>query len=192
MTFSLQTTLSRTRRLLPVVLLCTSGLWLTSCFDDDDSKADKYKDWRERNDHYLDSVAALRMSDGTPYYTKVVPSWAPGTYVLMHWHNDRALTERNLVPMDNSITSITYELYNIDGVKISDSFSNADSLYTSRPSSNIIGMWAGLTHMHVGDSVTMVMPSSAGYGTVQQNVIPPYSTLVYNVKLKAIPAYEVP
>lgn len=184
--------LRKISRILPVALLCGATLTLTSCFNDDDTNEVKYKEWREQNKKYIDEAEAKTNADGSLYYTKITPSWAPDAYVLMHWHNDRALTEKNLSPMDNSTTQITYELFDINNERISDSFNNPDSLYTSRPSQNIIGMWTALTHMNVGDSVTIVMPSQSGYGEYPSGKIPPYSTLVYNVKLKAITAYEIP
>ena len=179
-------------RIIPAAMMCCSGIMLTSCFDDGDSTSEKYKDWREKNENYVMEALAMTSEDGTPFYEKIIPSWAPNTFVLVHWHNDRALTEKNLSPMDNSTVSITYRLLNIEGEELSNSFANPDSLYTSKPSNNIIGVWAAMTNMHVGDSVTMVIPSEAGYGDLLKGDIPPYSTLVYNVKLKAIPAYEVP
>lgn len=178
-------------RVMAGLLVLGAATGLTSCFEDDDSVAVKYKEWRQRNEQYvLDEEA--RMEGGVAYYSKIVPSWAPNAFSLVHWHNDRSLTQENLSPMDNSTVQITYELFDIDGKKLSDSFSNADSLYTSKPNQNIVGMWATLTNMHVGDSVTIVMPSQAGYGEVARGEILPYSTLIYNVKLRAITAYEVP
>lgn len=174
------------------MLLGISGIALTGCFEDKESIAEQYKDWREKNEQYIVEAEGMKNDDGSSFYTRIVPSWAPNAFVLMHWHNDRSLTASNLMPMDNSTTKITYELFNVDGEKLSDSFSNTDSLYTSRPSSNIIGMWSALTHMNVGDSVTMVIPSQAGYGIRATGGILPYSTLIYNVKLKAVTAYEVP
>lgn len=179
-------------RLIPVALMCSSGILLTSCFDDEESTAEKYKEWRAQNEQYLIDAQSMTAEDGGPYYEKITPSWAPNAYVLIHWHNDRSLTEKNLSPLDNSTVSITYQLLNIEGDELSNSFNRADSLYTSRPSSNIIGMWAAMTNMHIGDSVTMVIPSQAAYGEVPNGNIPPYSTLIYNVKMKAISAYEVP
>lgn len=174
------------RKLFPAVMMCGCGIFLTGCFDDSDSLSEQYKDWRTRNENYFDSV------ENTESYTEIIPSWAPNTSVLVRWHNDRSLTQNNLSPMDNSTVAITYELFNIDGKKISDSFANRDSLYISKPSQNIIGVWAALTNMNVGDSVTMVIPSAAGYGESNRTDIPPYSTLVYNIKMKAITAYEMP
>lgn len=182
----------RFHKALVAFLSCGIGLTLTSCFNDDDSNSEKYKEWRTQNEQFLTEAEAMTNSDGSAYYEKIVPSWAPNTYVLVHWHNDRALTASNLSPMDNSTTQIKYELMNINNVTVSTSYANADSLYTSKPSQNIIGMWTALTHMNVGDSVTMVIPSNAGYGEVSYGDILPYSTLIYNVKLKAITAYEVP
>lgn len=174
------------------LLLSGLALMVAGCFHDPDSPADTYREWKDRNEQYV-SEAELRTDDnGNPYFEKIVPSWAPNTFVLVHWHNDRALTENNLSPMDNSTTQIKYQLLDIDGKELSNSYSAADSVYTSKPSSNIIGMWTALTHMNVGDSVTMVIPSSAGYGELNYSGITPYSTLIYNVKFKAIKAYEVP
>lgn len=179
-------------RLFFLLFLCSTGFVLTSCFEDDETVEEKYKDWRLKNNQYLVEAENKSDENGNAYYTKIVPSWAPDGYVLIHWHNDRKLTANNLSPMDNSTVQIKYELYNIDDELISDSYSRTDSVYTSKPSQNIIGMWAAMTHMNVGDSVTLVIPSQSGYGERGQNPILPYSTLVYNVKMKAITAYEVP
>ena len=175
-----------------MLLLCSAGLALTGCFEDAETTAEKYKEWKQRNEQYVLEAEAKTDEDGQPYYTKLAPSWAPDAFALVHWHNDRDLTKDNLQPMDNSTTQITYELFDIDGESISNSFSNRDSLYTSRPSQNITGVWYPLTQMNVGDSVTIVIPSQAGYGEMNYSGIKPYSTLIYNIKLKAITAYEVP
>lgn len=180
------------KRIFPVVLMCSAGLTLTACFDDEESISEKYKEWRGQNLEYLKAAEDSVSEDGKPYFEKLVPAWAPNTYVLVHWHNDRALTANNLSPMDNSTTKITYELFDINGKRLADSFSAVDSVYTSKPLDNIIGMWAALTSMNVGDSVSMVIPYEAGYGEFTHGTVQPYSVLRYNVKLKEISAYEVP
>lgn len=183
------------RKLTKAFALLTAGLLtagLTGCFDDKESKAEQYREWRELNEKYVLDAEARKDENGDPYYTMITPSWAPGAFALIHWHNDRSLTEKNLSPMDNSTIRMTYELFDIDGEKISDSFANTDSVYQSQPNKNIIGVWTALTHMNVGDSVTLVLPSQAGYGEVSFSDIKPYSTLIYNIKLKAVTAYEVP
>ena len=174
------------------VLMCCAGIMLSACFEDKDSIPEKYREWKEQNEKYMADAEAMTDENGKLHYEKIIPSWAPEAFALVHWHNDRSQTEKNLSPMDNSLVSITYQLLDINGKELSSSFDRTDSLYTSRPSNNIIGVWVALTNMHIGDSVTMVIPSQAGYGEASHGGITPYSTLVYNVKMKAIPAYEVP
>lgn len=180
------------KKFFPLLLVGLMGLSVSGCFDDDDPLLEQYKDWKAQNDQYLLDAENQKDENGAPYFTKIVPSFAPDTYVLVHWHNDRSATEKNLSPMDNSTTRIIYQLFNVEGEELSNSFSNPDSIYTSKPLNNIIGVWSALTSMHVGDSVTLVIPSQAGYGERVYGDIKPYSTLVYGVKLKAVTAYEVP
>ncbi|MDE5846117.1 MAG: FKBP-type peptidyl-prolyl cis-trans isomerase [Muribaculaceae bacterium] len=113
--------------------------------------------------------------------------------ILAQWHNDRSLTAGNLVPMDNSTVDIIYEGKYYNGVTFDSSFSQTtygDSIYRCKPTDMISGFWAMLTNMHVGDSVTCVIPSSAGYGASSSSLMP-YSTLVFNIKLKSIYKYEM-
>lgn len=187
-----KTSLKNLHKVLLLSAVFSMAAALTGCFNDPESTAEKYREWKEKNEAYVAEQELLTNPDGTPYYRKIVPSWAPDAYALVHWYNDPALTENNLSPMDNSTVSITYELFDIEDKRLSDSFSSTDSLYTSRPSQNIVGVWAPLTHMHVGDSVRIIIPYQAGYGEIGNGTINPYSTLVYNIKLKKINAYEIP
>lgn len=189
MTLNIAKTIRRSLVAIPIGLICLS---VSGCLKDEDNISEEYVEWRDKNLKYLEEAEALTDENGNAYYERIVPSWATNTFALVHWYNDRSLTEKNLSPMDNSTVQITYELYNIDGDTISTSYASRDSLYTSKPYQNIIGVWAPLTQMHVGDSVKIVIPYQAGYGERKYGNIPPYSTLVYNIKLKAITAYEVP
>lgn len=180
------------RYLTYIPLLASLLLLLNSCLDDNDADDTQ---WIDDNRQYLLDCENKVDASGNKVFEKIVPSWAPGTYVLMQWHNDRTKTEKNLSPLDNSTVYVTYELQNVKGETLQTSFSSTqygDSIYCTRPNQNIIGFWAALTNMHVGDSVTMVIPSSAAYGNTAHGTVPAYSTLVYGVKLKAIPAYQIP
>lgn len=172
---------------IPLVFLAFS---MTGCLDDDDPETN-YAEWKSRNDEYVTRMEALS-ENGEKVYTKVVPDWAPGNSVLIKWHNDRTLTQGNLSPLSNSTINIKYEMEDIDGKALGNSYSAADSVYQSRPNNNIIGMWAAMTQMHVGDSVTMVIPWASAYGVAGRGSILPFSTLIYHVKLKEIVKYELP
>lgn len=176
----------KTTKSLKTLLLALLPFALTSCLGDDDNSVD-YSEWIEQNESYLSEKAAD--SD----YEKIVPSWCPGVYILAKWHNDRSLTAGNLVPMDNSTVDVTYKAEYVNGVVLDTSFKNTaygDSIYRCKPLDNIVGFWTMLTNMHVGDSVTCVIPMNAAYGATSTSVVP-YSTLVYHMKLKRIHAFEI-
>lgn len=166
---------------------------LTSCLGNDDDSYD-YKAWINQNETFLAEKEAALGNDGNKLFEKIIPAWAPGVYVLAQWHNDSSLTESNLVPMDNSTVDVIYEVRYVNDVLLDSSYSNTingDSIYRCKPSDNIVGFWTMLTNMHVGDSVTCVIPASAAYGASSSSVMP-YSTLVYHMKLKSIYKYEMP
>lgn len=161
---------------------------LSSCLGSDDDEID-YSVWRAENDQYV-STAENLTENGEKVYTKIVPEWAPNDFVLIKWHNDRSLTEKNLVPLSNSTINIKYEMEDIKGNYLGDSYSNTDSIYQSMPNENIVGMWIAMTNIHVGDSVTLVIPSNSAYGVLQRDPILPFSTLIYHMKLKEVVKYD--
>lgn len=161
------------------------SLGLSSCLGDDNNE--DYKEWRNANDLYM-----LKMENDTSY-TRISPDWAPGVYVLMKWHNNRAETEKNLRPLYNSTCNTVFRLKLIDETVADSSYSqktHGDSIYQTKPSSTVVGFSVALMNMHVGDSCTVIVPYSAGYGDLTQGKVKPYSTLIFDLKLKSIPAYE--
>ncbi|MDE5790237.1 MAG: FKBP-type peptidyl-prolyl cis-trans isomerase [Muribaculaceae bacterium] len=163
---------------------------LTGCLGDDNN--DYYSDWKKQNDDYLANLES-EVNAGRSEYTRFVPDWAPQNSVYVKWHNDRSQTLKNLSPLSTSTVDITYAMENIEGTDLGDSFSATtwgDSIYRSQPNQNIAGMWIAMLNMHVGDSVTMIIPYLSGYGARQMSAIKPYSNLIYHVKMKAIPKYE--
>lgn len=178
------------------VLLIAPGI--TSCLGDDDNNSFDYNAWKNENETYYTRMEDTIGADGKKVFEKITPVWAPGVTILAQWHNDRSLTASNLVPMDNSTVKVTYDAFYVNGVTLDSSkwahtgssWDLSDSTYICKPSDNIVGFWAMLTNMHVGDSVTCVIPQNAAYGASSTSTLP-YSTLVYHMKLKAITAYEV-
>lgn len=157
---------------------------LTSCLK---GESDDYEAWREQNDAYIASI-------DTKEYELVVPDWAPRNSVYIKWHNDRALTADNLVAMSNSTVELKYEVEDIEGTMIDNSYSatTGDSLYVKQPNNTVVGFWIALTTMHVGDSATLIIPYASGYGAGMNNNVRPYTNLIYRVKIKGIRAYEKP
>lgn len=179
-------------RLFTILSILFTCLLLSSCLKDNEVD---YSEWEQANTKYVAEHEAMT-ENGSPVFTRLAPTWAPAAFTLVKWENDRSKTEGNLKPMDNSLVRVQYALENINGTRLSDSYSATasygDSIYQCRPMDNIVGFWHTLTEMRVGDEVTCIIPAVAGYGNVQQGSIPPYSTLIYKIKLVSIPRYEVP
>ncbi|MDE7349629.1 MAG: FKBP-type peptidyl-prolyl cis-trans isomerase [Muribaculaceae bacterium] len=177
--------------IIPAALSIILSAGLTSCLNDDDKNSFDMDAWINDNDAYFTRMQDTIDADGNKVYEKISPVWAPSVSILARWHNDRSLTASNLAPMDNSTVEIKYEGRYFNGSSFDSSYARKDSVYSCQPSSMIVGFWAMLTNMHVGDSVTCVIPYNAGYGTSGTTFMP-YSTLVFDIKLKSIKAYEVP
>ena len=174
---------------LPVIVLAFS---MSSCFNDDDIP--DYQEWYQQNMKYVED-AQNETVDGKHVYQKYVPAWSPSTFVLMRWHNDTSLTRKNLSPLDNSTVLVKYRLRDINRNVVDSSYSMTtygDSLFRTKVNNVITGWQVALTNMHVGDSVTLVVPYSAGYGAMGQGSILPYSTLIFDMMLKEVQAYETP
>ena len=173
--------------ILPTVI---SALSLTSCLGDD--VENDYSAWREKNTEYINKAEAATVN-GVKEYEKVIPAWDKASFVLMKWHNDRSLTASRLSPLDNSTINVKYLLTNVEGDTIDSSYrltANGDSIFQCQPCNMVTGFWIATTSMHVGDSVTAVMPFTCGYGIGGSGSVLPYSTLIFQIKLEKIVALE--
>ena len=154
------------------------------------SVEDEYKNWRESNDEWYHRQAT------SGQYTVLTASWDPSAHALICWHNDTMLTRNNLKPLISSTVDVKYRLSLYDGTRVDSSYTSlsvtqSDSIYRSLVSNNVEGWMIALTHMHVGDSCTVIIPYQQGYGsTKKSDVLLPYSNLVFDMKLVDIYKYK--
>lgn len=179
------------RKLTYLLLLAVTAMTLESCFKEDDW--DKYKDWREAQQSWMDSQLARTDEQGRPFYEKVVSATDANGVVYMHFFNDRNATASNLSPLYTSTVDVRYHgrLYN--DVPFDSSYTSTSPKAGVRrfALSGLISGWnIALQNMHVGDSVQVLIPYESGYGVSGSNSIPPYSALVFLLKLEDIYKYE--
>ena len=159
---------------------------LTSCLGK--SIADEYKDWRETN------IDWYQQQGNSGQYTRLTAPWDPSATTLIRWHNDTMLTKGNLKPLITSTVDVKYHLRLYNGTPVDSSYyltSPADSIYRSVLNQNVEGWMIALTRMHVGDSCTVIVPFPQGYGSYKKSdVLVPYSTLVFDIKLVDIYKYK--
>ena len=178
----------------PLLLLGAVMALLSAC-DDDDNTWKTYADWRDANTKFYDEQRLELTPEGQNFYETLTPAWNTSANILIRYLNDRSKTVGNLSPMLTSTVDVKYigRLYN--GVPFDSSFRNTasygDSLLRAQPSGLIEGWKIALVNMRVGDSVRVVIPYKLGYGASGSGAIPPYSTLVFDMKLVDIPYYEV-
>lgn len=174
--------------ILAVALLILTQT-LASCLDDKDNSTD-YTEWRQANETFFEQMAAKKDENGQPYYEQYSPDWAKGVTLLIRRH--RQAPPEAMRPMDNSLCNVVYQgkLYN--GTVFDSSFAKTDSVYQCKPCNMITGFWATMTTMAEGDSVTVIIPSNAAYGENGISGINPYSTLVFELKLKKIVSWDSP
>jgi len=182
------------KKLIAIIAVCIAIA--TACSEDSKSNWEKYADWREYNKNWIKELEKRTNPDGTPYYEKVVPAWNPQGYVLMHFFNDRKLTEGNLSPMYTSTIDVRYKLHLCDGsgADSSDLVNTTGKLGVYRtPLRDLIQGWhVALPEMRCGDTAEVIIPYSLGYGGSSSGKVLPYSNLQFNIRLVDIPHYETP
>ncbi len=179
---------------LIIALMVACAASLASCINGDEDK-DTYADWRKANLEWFEQQKSVTDASGNKFYKVVTADWDPSATVLMHWFNDTNATKGNIKPLYTSQVDVKYrgELY--DGTPFDSSYLNtspADSLFRCRLNSDIIEGWAlAVTNMRIGDSVRVVMPYSLAYKASSSGSVKPYSMLVFDIKLVAVPKFEL-
>lgn len=168
----------RLNRLFPI-LTAFSLLVLPACLGDNDNIND-YSQWRQKNLDYIDEVAT-QTQDGKLVFTPITPVWDNSFTVYMQWHNEGERNPSEVTPLSTSTCRVKYTLTNIDGDTLDSSAS-----FTCVPRDMVTGFMAALTNMRVNDTVTAVIPYTAGYGAYGYNSVLPYSTLIFGIRLDSI------
>lgn len=161
------------------VFTALSLLVLPACFHDNDNKSD-FTEWRNENLEYINRIAELT-EDGKTVYSPITPEWDNSFTIYMRWHNDGEENPSDIMPLSNSVCHVKYTLRNIDGEPLDSSAS-----FTCVPNNMVTGFMTALTNMKVNDTVTAVIPYTAGYGSYSYGAVLPYSTLIFGIRLDSI------
>lgn len=181
-----------------LLAVLVTGVTYSCSNDDDDNYVDlsKYQDWKVQNEQWVEEMQNRKNPDGTPYYTTIVPDWNKGSFILMHYFNDRSETAENLSPLYTSYVDVRYIGYNcqdepFDSSTVDNSYG---TLGIRRFACNgVIQGWSiALMDMHVGDTAEVVIPYEVAYGTSYTGAVLPYSALRFNIRLADIYRYEAP
>lgn len=181
------------KKLLLILLAIPAIVSFISCSENEKTTWEKYKAWRESNEAWLIEQSAKEETPGKAYYTRIVPQWNTGVYILMHQFNDPETTKNNLSPLSTSTVDVKYHGRTYDDVPFDSSYLStnpADSIFRTKLSNVVDGWKIALQYMHVGDSVEVIIPYNVGYNATPIGNIKPYSNLVFGIKLVDIYSYE--
>ena len=165
-------------RIFPILTVAFL-LVLPACLGDSDHSSD-YSQWRALNQAYYDSIE-IATENGVLQYVPITPVWDNSFTILMHWHNDPEENPSYITPLSTSTCVVNYTLTNIMGDTLDSSAS-----YSCVPNNMVTGFMTALMNMRVNDTVTAVVPYTAGYGTFGYSSILPYSTLIFGIRLDSI------
>lgn len=192
--------------LLGILVSLSAGF--TSCSEDTQT-ADPYSDWAVRNDAYIDSIASVCANPPAgEHWEKVLnyklqsdasedlgyQDYTPGKndYVYMKLFPEDNIEPLGISPMSTDTVSVHYRGKLINGTVFDESFSGewniaihqSRKLYTS--GNSITGWTTALMQLQEGQHAEVYIPYSLGYGSVDYNSIPAYSTLIFDLRLEKV------
>ena len=151
-------------------------LLATSCGDDDDTKQ---SEWRARNE------TAFKAYLANSAYRKLATLTGSGDTIV--YKVLETGTGRRVLFTDVVNVTYTGQLVNDS---IFDTTEGTQHEYTGRTfsvaSGTIIGWHLALQYMNVGDCWQIVVPNTMAYGEKGTKQIPPYSTLLFDMKVVSI------
>ena len=129
---------------------------LASC-NKEESNWDKYEDWRNANNAYIEQKSEELNAEGTSFaYEKVSPDWDKGSVILMKKikHGTGAKN-----PLYTSYVDVMYKGTLYDGTPFDSTYSYVDSITTLKLSATVQGFSMALTNMVVGIYLLKVLLS---------------------------------
>ena len=135
-------------------------------------KEDVHMDWKLKNEQWLEQLKIANKNDSTFHVTN---SGLCYKVIYEGWY-------KNTKPNINSLIKVNYKGSLIDG-SVFDSVATGKTvnLYLSQ---SIAGWKEALPKMYDGANYILYIPYKLGYDTTSTNaIIPPYSTLIFNVTL---------
>lgn len=194
------------KHLLAFVVLL--GLFITSCSET--KTESKYANWRERNEHFMDSVTGVfeekldpglfRVQDQRDLsqyiYYKVIESGDQAselpnlTSEVNVFYKGMMIDEAIIGELKSPYLITTAYKYlpvfdgNFTGANPQPEFENPVRF---KVNTLVNGFTEILQHMHIGDRWEVYIPYQSGYGSQSSGAVLSYSTLIFDLTLVDIP-----
>ena len=189
-----------------VALLVSFSIGLSSCAEDTPT-SDPYANWQERNEHYIDSIAAVATTNASGNWERVLnykiqnenlgtnlSDYDVDQYVYMQVLEPAE--EGGIAPVFTDSVSVYYRGELINGEVFDQSYTgdlNTDvhvpvtmAMQASSTDGLIVGWVTALQQMKEGMRVRLYIPADLGYGKQEKTSIPANSTLIFDLKLEKV------
>ena len=189
-----------------LLLTLFAALALVSCKESDD-EVEEFPEWKKKNEQFFSNKFNMARQQGSSQW-KVFKSYTNSDDTAESPENSiivKVLQEGNgsgcplftdtvrvhyrgqLLASTSYVDSSDQELgYVFDKSWNTDTFSPDISTPSKFAVSAVVdGFATALQHMHIGDRWLVYIPYKLGYGELDQNSIPAYSTLVFDIMLAA-------
>lgn len=185
--------------ILYILMLMMTAVGLSSC-NEDNNTPDEYPDWKARNEEYFNKIYKEAVSDAkTNPNVKVIRNWSlpethnkpedfivvkvlkKGTGTQLPLYTDTAYIhyQGRLIPSTSYPKGMIF-----DQTWITEEFNpNTNTPKKFAVSGVVSGFTTALQYMRAGDRWVIYIPYQLGYGAKNNNKIPAYSTLVFDVTL---------
>lgn len=174
---------------------------IVSC-EETDGTVDPYFNWEERNQTYIDSIAVVAQANPTEW--RIIHSYkfeptdlgslTGGLLNVNDYVYCKIVKSGNgATPLFTDTVAVNYSgrlipLYNGKTVVFDKNFQGELSEETAMPTKFqvggvITGWTTALQEMKEGDRWELYIPNELGYGSYEQDEIPAYSTLIFDLNL---------
>lgn len=175
-------------------------LLFSACSESDDSAADEYANWKERNDNYWENLYQTAQNNADGQW-RILRTWSKDEanslarmdYVIVHVEATGSGTES---PLYTDTVQVHYAGRLIpttsypQGFQFDQSFTGSYDTDVMKPSKGcaaayVDGFTTALLYMHQGDRWTVYIPYKLGYDANERSSIPAYSNLIFDLTLQS-------
>lgn len=173
-------------KLIMLFATCVLVLLLTACSKTPDTGTNVYLQWKLLNDSSF-----IKMKDSIAYTHYIIPAGKGGS--SFYYKINTAGDSSSVSPLETDTIVANYRGSFMNGYIFEQSFKgdNPKKDSTARPfraiaNQLIKGFTENLMQMKVGEYRTIVIPQELAYGAYGSTVIPPYSTLKFDIELISV------
>lgn len=181
------------------LLASVSSLCVLSCSEEDDT-VDEFENWQVRNEEYFLNIYQTAMDNADGNW-KIIRNYSYEDTLAIDYDDNIVVQVLEAgtgsgCPMFTDSVMVNYRGRLIpsenypEGYVFSESYTGEYDPMTARPTKFVVGDLAdgfstALQNMHIGDHWRVYVPYTLGYGKTDNDDIPAYSTLIFDIALVA-------